>query len=139
MNGADRATQINRVDTRRTKKGHEDKIALGENLETLMIEFLRKNAEMFAWSLSDFKGINPEVIIHRLNVNLMARTVKQKKRSFGAERNRIIEEEVGKLVKAGYVAEVKFTEWLANVVVVLKAVGKWRMCTDYTDLNKAYL
>ncbi|KAL0453792.1 UNVERIFIED_CONTAM: Retrovirus-related Pol polyprotein from transposon gypsy [Sesamum latifolium] len=59
-------------------------------------------------------------------------------RSFGAmKRNRIIEEEVSKLMEAGYVSEVQYTDWLANVVVVPKASGKWRMCTDFTDLNKA--
>ncbi|KAL0411713.1 UNVERIFIED_CONTAM: Retrovirus-related Pol polyprotein from transposon gypsy [Sesamum latifolium] len=57
--------------------------------------------------------------------------------SFGAERNRIIEEEVNKLKEAGYVSEIQYTDWLANVVVVPKASGKWRMCTDFTDLNKA--
>ncbi|KAL0423355.1 UNVERIFIED_CONTAM: putative protein K02A2.6 [Sesamum radiatum] len=53
------------------------------------------------------------------------------------DRNRIIEEGVNKLLKAGYVAEVQYTKWLSNVMVVSKAVGKWRMCTDLTDLNKA--
>ncbi|KAL0405364.1 UNVERIFIED_CONTAM: Gag-Pol polyprotein [Sesamum latifolium] len=100
----------------------------------MMIEFLRKSVDLFAWSPSDFKGINPEVIVHRLNVDPMVRPIKQKKRSFGAERNRIIEEEVSKLMEAGYVSEVQYTDWLANVVVVPKASGKWRKCTD---LNKA--
>ncbi|KAL0324744.1 UNVERIFIED_CONTAM: hypothetical protein Scaly_2441500 [Sesamum calycinum] len=70
-------------------------------METMTIEFLRKNSDMFAWSPSNFKGINPEVIMHRLNVDLQAKPVKQKKRSFGMERNKIIEEEVEKLLKAG--------------------------------------
>ncbi|KAL0355819.1 UNVERIFIED_CONTAM: hypothetical protein Sradi_4028800 [Sesamum radiatum] len=91
---------------------------------------------MFAWSPSDFKGINPEVIVHRLNVDPMV-PVKQKKRSFGVKRNKIIEKEVKKLLEAGYVSEVQYTDWLANVVVVPKASGKWRMCTNFTDLDKA--
>ncbi|KAL0405359.1 UNVERIFIED_CONTAM: Retrovirus-related Pol polyprotein from transposon gypsy [Sesamum latifolium] len=107
---------------------------MNKSLETMMIEFLRKSVDLFAWSPSDFKGINPEVIVHRLNVDPMVRPIKQKKRSFGAERNRIIEEEVSKLMEAGYVSEVQYTDWLANVVVVPKASGKWRKCTD---LNKA--
>ncbi|KAL0451466.1 UNVERIFIED_CONTAM: hypothetical protein Slati_1124700 [Sesamum latifolium] len=110
---------------------------MSKKVETLMIEFLKENVDMFAWSLSDFKGIDPEIIVHRLNVDPMVRPVKQKKRSFGAERNRIIEEEVRKLSEAGYVSEVQYTDWLANVVVVPKTSGKWRMCTDFTDLNKA--
>ncbi|KAL0373262.1 UNVERIFIED_CONTAM: Retrovirus-related Pol polyprotein from transposon gypsy [Sesamum radiatum] len=110
---------------------------MSRSLETLMVDFLKKNADLFAWGPSDFKGIDPEVIVHRLNVDPMVRPVKQKKRSFRAERNRIIEEEVSKLREAGYVLEVQYTDWLANIVVVPKASGKWRMCTDFTDLNKA--
>ncbi|KAL0413601.1 UNVERIFIED_CONTAM: Retrovirus-related Pol polyprotein from transposon gypsy [Sesamum radiatum] len=106
-------------------------------VETMMIEFLRENVDMFAWSPSDFRVIDPEVIVHRLNVDPMMRPMKQKKKTFGAERNKIIEEEVKKLLEAGYVSEVQYTDWLANVVVVPKASGKWRMCTDFTDLNKA--
>ncbi|KAL0400314.1 UNVERIFIED_CONTAM: Retrovirus-related Pol polyprotein from transposon gypsy [Sesamum radiatum] len=110
---------------------------MSKSLETLMIEFLRKSVDLFAWSPSDFKGIDPEVIVHRLNIDPLARSIRQKKRSFGVERNRVIEEEVNKLMEAGYVSEVQYTDWLANVVVVPKASGKWRMCTDFTDLNKA--
>ncbi|KAL0434011.1 UNVERIFIED_CONTAM: Retrovirus-related Pol polyprotein from transposon gypsy [Sesamum latifolium] len=106
-------------------------------METLTIEFLRKNRNIFAWSPSDFKGIDPKVIVYRLNVDPQAKPVKQKKRSLGSERNNVIEEEVSKLLKAGYVAEVQYTEWLSNMVIVPKAAGKWRMCTDFTDLNKA--
>ena len=32
-----------------------------------------------------------------------------------------------------------FPEWLANVILVKKANGKWRMCMDFTNLNKACL
>ena len=42
-----------------------------------------------------------------------------------------------KLEGAGFIKEIKYTTWLANVVMVKKASGKWRMCTDFTDLNKA--
>ncbi|KAL0416819.1 UNVERIFIED_CONTAM: Retrovirus-related Pol polyprotein from transposon gypsy [Sesamum latifolium] len=99
---------------------------MSRSCETMMIEFLRRSIDMFAWSPSDFKGIDTEVIVHRLNVDPMMRPVKQKKRSFGAERNHIIEEEVNKLLDAGYVSEVQYKDWLANVVVVPTASGKWR-------------
>ncbi|KAL0458046.1 UNVERIFIED_CONTAM: Retrovirus-related Pol polyprotein from transposon gypsy [Sesamum latifolium] len=81
---------------------------MAPGLETM--KFLRKNVDMFAWNPSDFKGINPEVIVHTLNMDSMARPVKQKKRSFGAERNHIIEEEVNKLLEAGYVSEVNLNK-----------------------------
>ncbi|KAL0367465.1 UNVERIFIED_CONTAM: hypothetical protein Sradi_3636600 [Sesamum radiatum] len=92
---------------------------------------------MFTWDPSDFKGIDPEVIVQRLNVDFMVQPIKQKKKSFEIERNCIIEEEVNKLLKAGYVSEVQEIEWLANIVEVPKAFGKWCMCIDFMDRNKA--
>jgi hypothetical protein len=38
---------------------------------------------------------------------------------------------------AGFIKEVFHPEWLANPVLVRKKGGKWRMCVDYTGLNKA--
>ena len=46
-------------------------------------------------------------------------------------------DEVTKLLAAGFIREVHYPEWLANVVLVKKADGKWKMCVDFTDLNKA--
>ena len=43
------------------------------------------------------------------------------------------------ILKEGFIREIKYPEWLANVVVVPKKGGKWRVCVDYTDLNEACL
>ncbi|KAL2230962.1 UNVERIFIED_CONTAM: Retrovirus-related Pol polyprotein from transposon [Sesamum indicum] len=110
---------------------------LGEQLETMMVSLLRKNADVFAWSSSDFVGVAPEVIMHRLNVDPTMRPVQQKKRNFSIEKNQVIKEEVERLLNAGYISEVQYTEWLSNIVVVQKPGGKWRVCIDFTDLNKA--
>ena len=48
-------------------------------------------------------------------------------------------EEVQKLLEADFIREVYYPNYLANVVMVKKANGKWRMFVDFTDLNKAYL
>ena len=45
--------------------------------------------------------------------------------------------EVDNLLRVGFIREVKYPEWLANVVVVPKKGGKWRVCVDYSDLNEA--
>ncbi|KAL2236310.1 UNVERIFIED_CONTAM: Retrovirus-related Pol polyprotein from transposon [Sesamum indicum] len=119
--------------TRTTKIGS----TMDKGLEAMMIAFLRSNADMFVWKPSDFGGISPEVIVHKLNVDPTVRPVQQKKRTFGLEKNRVISEEVDKLLKAGYISEIQYTDWLSNVVVVPKSSRKWRMCIDFTDLNKA--
>lgn len=82
-------------------------------------------------------GVPLEVIIHWLNINPQYRSIRQKRRSFAPERQRAIDEEVGKLIAAGHIQEARYPEWLANVVMVHKANGSWRMCIDFTDLNKA--
>jgi len=43
-----------------------------------------------------------------------------------------------KLLNADHIREIQFPEWLANVVLVKKANGKWRMYVDFIDLNKAF-
>ena len=65
------------------------------------------------------------------------RPVKQKRRPQSEVKHAFIKDEVTKLLKIGSIREVKYPEWLANVVVVPKKGNKLRMCVDYTDLNKA--
>ena len=45
-------------------------------------------------------------------------------------------DEVNKLLLAGFFQKFYYPDWLFNVIVVKKANGKWRMCVDFTDLNK---
>ena len=95
------------------------------------------NADIFAWSAADMSGIPSEIITHRLNIDPTMRPVRQKKRSFAPERQKAIDEEVDKLLEVGFIRETTYPDWLANVVMVKKANGKWRICIDYTDLNRA--
>jgi len=81
--------------------------------------------------------IHPDVMSHKLAIFKEVRPVAQKKKKMGEERRRAVEEEVKKLEGAGFIKEIKYTTWLANVVMVKKVSGKWSMCTDFTDLNKA--
>jgi hypothetical protein len=41
------------------------------------------------------------------------------------------------LLDVGFIKEVYYPDWLANLVLVPKKNKEWRMCVDYTDLNKA--
>ena len=47
-------------------------------------------------------------------------------------------DEVNKLLAAGFIWEVYYSDCLPNVVLVNKTNGKWKICMDFTDLNKAY-
>ena len=48
-----------------------------------------------------------------------------------------IKQEVDKLFAVGYIREIQYPKWLANVVVVPKKNGKWHVCVDYSNLNNA--
>ena len=77
------------------------------------------------------------MIEHHLAACPHARPIKQKVRKQALERQEFIIEEIRKLEAAGLVRGVLHPTWLANPVVVRKANGKWRLCIDYTDINKA--
>ncbi|KAL0409689.1 UNVERIFIED_CONTAM: hypothetical protein Sradi_1903300 [Sesamum radiatum] len=99
---------------------------------------LRHKGDIFAWTPQDLEGNDPQVITHHLNIDPSCKPVKQKKRYFGLEKDRIIQAKVNKLMAAGHIEEIQFPEWLSSVVLVPKPEGKWRMCID-GDLNKACL
>ena len=56
-----------------------------------------------------------------------------------AEKVETARKDTDKLLQANFIREIQYPTWLANVVMVKKANGKWRMCTDYTNLNKHFL
>ena len=82
-------------------------------------------------------GVPRELAEHTLNIDPKFKPVRQFLRRFNEESRKAIGEEVACLLAAGFIVEVFHPEWLANPVLVLKKNGTWRMCVDYTDLNKA--
>ena len=80
-------------------------------------------------------GISPTHASRRLNVAPSAKLVRQKVRRFHPDRHLVIQSEVDNLLQCGFIRAVKYSEWLANVVVVPKKGNKWRVCVDYTNLN----
>ena len=105
--------------------------------EELMV-FLRRNIDLFVWSAYEAPRVDPNLIYHHLNVNPTVVLRKQPPQRLPKEHSKAVKEEVLKLKQAGAIKEVFYPEWLANTVVVKKKNGKWRVCVDFTDLNKAY-
>ena len=103
-----------------------------------MVELLRRNVDIFAWDAYEAPGVNPEFICHRLNVDPSTTPKKQPHRRPSSEHVEAIKTEVVKLKQAGAIKEIFYPQWLANTIVVKKKTGKWRVCVDFIDLNKAY-
>ena len=103
-----------------------------------MIEFLRRNIDVFEWSAYEALRVDPNFICHHLNVNPTILPKKQPPRHSSKEHSDAIKEEVNKLKQAGAIKEVFYLDWLANTVVVKNKNRKWRVRVDFTDLNKTY-
>ena len=76
--------------------------------------------DVFAYTYLDMAGINPVHASHKLNVIPSVRPVRQKARRFHQDCHQVIQAEVDNLLKAGFIKEIKYLEWMANVVVVSK-------------------
>ena len=72
-----------------------------------------------------------------MKVNSLITLRKQPPRRPSKEHAEVVREEVTRLKQAGIINEVFYPEWLENTVVVKKKSGKWRVCVDFADLNKA--
>ena len=81
--------------------------------------------------------MDPNFICHHLNVNPAILPRKQPPRRSSKEHSNAVKEEVNKLKQAGAIKEVFYFKWLVNTVVVKKKNGKWWVCVDFTDINKA--
>jgi hypothetical protein len=104
--------------------------------QTKLLSFLEKNSDVFAWPTFNLLGVSRHVIEHQLQVSPSARPKKQKLQKMAEEKVKAAKAEVQRLLDAGFIREVKYPQWLANIVMVRKKNGKWRMCIDFTDLNK---
>ncbi|CAJ2652269.1 unnamed protein product [Trifolium pratense] len=98
---------------------------------------LKENADLFAWHASEMPGLDPNVACHQLTIDPAALPVVQRRRRQSPEKSEAAEKCVKDLLEANFISEARYTTWLSNVVLVKKSNGKWRMCCDYTDLNRA--
>jgi hypothetical protein len=105
--------------------------------EERLISCLSRNKDVFAWSALDLVGVSGTIIEHSLGIDPSVRPKKQRLRKMSDEKIEAAKAEVHRLLEANFIEPVAYPTWLANVVMVQKKSGKWRMCIDFTSLNKA--
>ena len=107
--------------------------SLEGELQDQITKVIERHLDAFAWSALDMPGIDPDFLCHHLAMDTQVRPVRRRRRKFNEERKQAIRDETQKLLAAGHIREVQYPEWLANVVLVKKNDGKWRMSVDFTD------
>ena len=129
-----------------------EKVVIGDDLERFfqigalqlplqekeqLVDLLTRNVDVFAWDVYEAPELDLKFICHHLNVNPSITPRRQPPRSLSKEHVEAVKSEVTKLKQAGAIKEVFYPQWLANIVVVKKKIGKWLVCVDFIDLNKA--
>jgi hypothetical protein len=102
-----------------------------------LLSCLSKNKDVFAWSALDLVGVSRSIIKHSLGIDPSVRPKKKRLCKMSDEKTEATKAEVHCLLEANFIEPVTYPTWLANVVMVQKKSGKWRMCIDFTSLNKA--
>lgn len=128
---------------------------LSEREMTRLIAVLEKHRVAFSYSLQDLKGISPTLCTHRVPFDPSCTPSREPQRRLNNAIREVIKKEVLKLLYAGIIYPVPYSEWVSPVQVVPKKGGMtvvensnnelipqrtvtgWRMCIDYRKLNKA--
>lgn len=130
-------TEAVNIDTSKDPKILHFAASLSERERKEYMEFFKQRQINFVSSYVDMPGLNPDLIMHHLNVDLKAKPVKQKLRKMHPHIALLVKIELKKLLEVGFIRPVAYPEWVSSIVPVSKLDKSIRVCTDFKDLNKA--
>ncbi|XP_016168479.1 uncharacterized protein LOC107611027 [Arachis ipaensis] len=90
---------------------------LPHELKESLVEIIRKNGDLFAWTPAYMPGIDPIVMSHHLVVRAEAKPVAQMRRKISQERADEVARQTAGLLDAGFIRELEYSTWLSNVVL----------------------
>jgi hypothetical protein len=97
---------------------------------------LKEFSDVFAWKYSDLKTYDPDIIQHKIPLEKDTIPFKQKLRPISPLLLPVIEREIKKLLDAKIIIPLRYSKWIANLVIVRKKNGEVRLCVDFRNLNK---
>ena len=111
---------------------------LSENQQAQLLQVLKKQARAFAWEYNDMKGIHPDTCIHHIYMDPNISPIRQPQRIMNPALKDIVKEELQKILTVGFIYPISNIKWVSPLVVVQnKFTGKWHICVDFREINKA--
>lgn len=105
MGGEAKPLQIGDTEDKTTKI----RVTLDAGIEEKLQQLLLKNKDLFTWTAVDMPWIDPEFCCHKLSIDPRCKTVAQKKRRMGPERQEEAKEQVKELLKVGFIGETNYS------------------------------
>ena len=123
--------------------------------EDQLVQILKRHKAVIGWHISELKGISPSYCMHKINMEVEYKPVRQPQRRLNSIMKEKVCKEVLKLLEVGLIYRISDNAWVSPVQVVPKKGGmtvikndkdelistrtvtRWRMCIDYRKLNDA--
>jgi hypothetical protein len=103
------------------------------------VELLRKYKDVLSQSYDELRTYDTTVIEHKVPLKQGVKPFKQKLRQINPKLLPMIEREVKKLLDEKIIVPLRYSEWVANLVLVRKRNGEIRLCVDFKNLNRSSL
>jgi hypothetical protein len=102
-----------------------------------MIALLKEYSDCFAWDYTEMPGLDRSIVEHRLPLKKGFRPFQQRAHQMRTEVLEEVKKEIEKMLEAGFIRPCRYVEWISSIVPVQKKDGRWRVCMDFRDLNRA--
>lgn len=103
------------------------------------VSLFKNHKDVFAWSYEELKTYDTTIIEHKIPLKPDAKPFQQKLRRINPVLLPIIEKQIEKLLDAKIISPLRYSEWILNLVPVMKKDGEIRLCVDFRNLNKLSL
>jgi hypothetical protein len=110
---------------------------LDPSLREPMIALLKEYSDCFAWDYTEMPGLDRSIVEHRLPLKKGFQPFQQWARQMTTEVLEEVKKEIEKMLEAGFIRPWRYAEWISSIVPVQKKDGRWWVCVDFSDLNRA--
>jgi hypothetical protein len=112
---------------------------LSPEIKIKYAELLRKYKDVFPWSYDKLRTYDTTIMEHKIPLKPGVKPFKQKLKQINPILLPIIEKEVKKLLDAKIIVPMRYSESVANLVLVKKKNSEIRLCVDFGNLNRSSL